>query len=242
MKMRYLAAAMLAASFATAASADILVVRSTGPSAKSFPPGKSLPDNGRITLKANDRLVVLDSRGTRELKGPGSFTPGGPAQAASRTAGLSAVAGSPQRRARIGAVRSVASAPARSPSIWHVDVSKSSNVCLADPNKVMLWRADTAKPVTLTVTGRNGASKNLSWPAGQSTLAWPSDLSINDGADYKLSWGAASQTNLKFRTLPSEPVGLDAMASSLIKNNCEAQLDLLIETVRLPENTNSTSG
>jgi hypothetical protein len=78
--------------------------------------------------------------------------------------------------------------------------------------------------------------------AGQSTLAWPSELSINDGADYRLSWGAASQTNLKFRTLPSEPVGLDAMASSLIKNNCEAQLDLLIETVRLPEDTNSTSG
>jgi hypothetical protein len=233
----HLAAAVLAASFATAASADILVVRSAGPSAKNFPPGKSLPENGRITLQANDRLVVLDGRGTRELRGPGSFTPGGPAQAASRASGLSAVAGGgPQRRARIGAVRSVGGGATRSPTIWHVDIAKSSNICLADPANVMLWRADASQTATLTIAGRGGTSRSVSWPAGQSTLAWPADLAISDGADYRLSWaGSAQPTSLKFRTLSAKPVGLEDMASSLIRNGCQAQLDLLIETVRLPD-------
>jgi hypothetical protein len=242
MRKMHLAAAVLAASIATAAaSADILVVRSAGPSAKNFPPGKSLPENGRITLQANDKLVVLDGRGTRELKGPGSFTPGGPAQAASRTAGLSGVA-APQRRARIGAVRSVGLSQPKSPTIWHIDVAKSSTVCLADPANVMLWRADASQPVTLKVTGSGGASRELNWSAGESTLSWPADLTIKDGADYRLSWGQSAQTNLRFKTLPSKPIGLEDMASSLIRNDCQAQLDLLIETVRLPDDGAATAG
>jgi hypothetical protein len=57
MSIRYLAAAV-ALTVATASSAAVLVVRSSGPSARNFPPGKSLADNGKIALKANDTLVV----------------------------------------------------------------------------------------------------------------------------------------------------------------------------------------
>lgn len=237
----HLAAAVLAASIATAAaSADILVVRSSGPSAKSFPPGKSLPETSRITLQANDKLVVLDGRGTRELKGPGTFTPAGPAQAASRTAALGGI-GTPQRRARIGAVRSVGVNQPKNPNIWRVDVAKSSNVCLADPQNVTLWRADASKPVTLTVAG-NGTTKTISWAAGESMLAWPEDLAIKEGTDYRLSWGGSGRSDLKFKTLPSKPVGLEEMASSLIRNDCQAQLDLLIETVKLPDDGTTPTG
>ena len=237
----HLAAAVLAASIATAsASADILVVRSSGPSAKNYPPGRSLPEAGRITLQANDRLVVLDGRGTREIKGPGTFSPAGPAQAASRTAALSGI-GTPQRRARIGAVRGAGLDQPKSPNIWRVDVAKSSTVCLADPANVTLWRADATKPVTLTVAAK-GTSKKLAWPAGQSLLAWPNDLPIADGTDYRLSWGAPGGSSVKFKTLPTKPIGLEEMASSLIRNGCQAQLDLLIETVKVPDAGASTTG
>ncbi|MDQ4088435.1 MAG: hypothetical protein M3177_10575, partial [Pseudomonadota bacterium] len=68
-------AALLVAGAASAA-ANVLVVRSSGPSTKSYPPGRSLPDNARIQLQAGDTVVLLSSAGTRTFRGPGSFSPG----------------------------------------------------------------------------------------------------------------------------------------------------------------------
>ena len=235
LKARHLALALVLGGSATAALADILVVRSTGPSAKMFPPGKSLPENGRITLKPSDMLVVLDGRGTRTLRGPGTFAAGAAPPAAARS--LQTAAAAPARRARIGAVRSVGTAsPARPATLWHVDVSKSSNICLADKSNVTLWRADATRPVSLTVARTGGPTQKVAWPAGQATLGWPAAVPIADGAEYRLSWdGAPAPTSLRFKTLSAKPTGIENTASSLITNQCDAQLDLLIETVRLPE-------
>ena len=74
MKVRLLAAAAALTAFAAvSASAAVLVVRSSGPSARGFPAGKALPDSEKLTLKANDVVVLLDSRGTRTLRGPGKL-------------------------------------------------------------------------------------------------------------------------------------------------------------------------
>ncbi|HYJ82947.1 MAG TPA: hypothetical protein VEW26_08925 [Allosphingosinicella sp.] len=212
------------------ALADILVVRSSGPSARSFPPGKRLPESARITLKANDQLTVLDGRGTRVIRGPGTFAAGAPA--AGRVASAGPVV---QRRARIGAVRGIETGELRPPSIWHVDVARSSNICVADPSKVTLWRADAGEALTLNIGGPGGQTRQLSWQPGSSTLAWPSDLPVADGSEYRLSWsGGSTPTALRFRTIPARPAGLEDMAQTLIRNQCDAQLDLFIDTVKLP--------
>jgi hypothetical protein len=228
-----LARPLIAAAFlltASAATADILVVRSTGPSARSFPPGKRLPESARLSLKASDQLIVLDGRGTRIIRGPGTFTAG--ASAPGRVASAAPVV---DRRARIGAVRGLDTGELRPPSIWHVDVARSSNVCVSDPGKVTLWRADPAKGLTLDIGGPGGRSKRLGWQPGSSTLAWPADLPVADGAEYRLSWsGGPAPTAIKFRTIAAKPAGLEDMAQTLIRNQCDAQLDLLIDTVKLP--------
>ncbi|HEX6376353.1 MAG TPA: hypothetical protein VFZ91_11605 [Allosphingosinicella sp.] len=223
-----IAAALLAT--AGAAMADILVVRSSGPSAKSYPPGRRLPENARISLKPSDQLIVLDGRGTRIIRGPGTFTAGAPAAGRVATA-TPAV----QRRARIGAVRGIDTGALRPPSIWHVDVARSSNVCVADASKLTLWRADPDAAATLSITGAGGRARQLGWQPGSSTLAWPSDLPVADGAEYRLSGnGTTSPTTVRFRTMPAKLAGLEDMAQNLIRNQCEAQLDLFIETVKLP--------
>lgn len=67
------AAALAALGLSTAAAADALVVRSTGPSAASYPVGRRLPDTERVVLRTGDRVVIVAQGGTRTLSGPGNF-------------------------------------------------------------------------------------------------------------------------------------------------------------------------
>jgi hypothetical protein len=238
-------AVLTIAGLAGIASADTLVVRSTGPSAKSYPPGRAIPDSAKIVLKANDQLVLLDGRGTRTLKGPGSFSPlaSTSATADSRSTFAALVAQRADRRARIGAVRSMTAQPARSPNIWLVDIDKSSNVCVADPAAVTMWRAGMPKPATVTVTGAGGRSETLAWAKDQATTPWPASLPISSGAQYSITWpGAAQPTTVRFVVLGAGLQGLEDLASVLIKNGCSAQLDLLIDTVTLPETAAAVGG
>jgi hypothetical protein len=212
---------------AASASADILVLRADGPSAKSFPPGRRLPDSARLVLKPSDELIVLDSRGTRTIRGPGNFVAGVAPPAV--TASAQPIV---QRRARIGAVRGVPTEN-RPPSIWAIDVAKSSNICILDPTMVSLWRADSAEPATLSITHLpDGATRQLKWEAGASTLAWPSDLAVANGGQYRLSLTSGTPASITFKTLAQRPSGLDDTASVLLANQCNAQLDLFIDTVK----------
>jgi len=210
---------------ATAAAANVLVVRSSGPSAKSYPPGRSLPDNARITLQANDSVVILANGATRTFRGPGNFSPTGAVQATTRT-----VATADGRRARIGAVRNAGLVP-RSPTIWHVDATQSGTFCLATTSEVNLWRPDATQAANLTITGPGGESQTIDWPAGQSVIAWPASVGIADGGEYRLRQaGVAVPTRITFQTLTSQPTDLQAVAQALIANDCEEQLNVLVET------------
>jgi hypothetical protein len=217
-----LAAALLVAA---PAAANVLVVRSAGPSAGAYPVGRSLPDNARITLRAGDSLVVLGGTGTRTFRGPGTFSPSSAVQAGART-----IASSDGRRARIGAVRSAGIVP-RGPTIWHVDVTQSGTFCLASASNVMLWRPDASTRTALTITGPNGRPRTVQWAAGRATLAWPSGNPVASGATYSFAQaGVAVPTQITFRTLATEPTDLEAVAAALIANGCQDQLDVLVET------------
>ena len=221
-----LALAALLVSGAASAGANVLVVRSTGPSAGAYPAGRSLPDNAQIALRTGDTLVVLASGGTRTFRGPGTFSPSQAVQAGTRT--TTAANG---RRARIGAVRSAGIVPASPTTIWHIDASQSGNMCLADTSNVMLWRADTSQATSVTISGAGGSSRQVAWPAGEATLAWPSDLSISDGAQYSLAQpGVAVPSRVTFRTLSSQTDDLSEVAAALIERECQEQLDLLVDS------------
>ena len=225
-RLSRLALTALLVSGATAASADVLVVRASGPSASTYPAGRSLPDTARITLRGGDTLVVLDARGTRTFRGPGTFTPASAAQAGPRTAQTAG-----DRRARIGAVRSAGIVPASPSTIWQIDVSQGGTVCLANTSEVTLWRPDASQTASLAISGPGGGARTLDWPAGSTTAAWPGDLPIADNARYQLSQaGTAVPTSITFRTLGSTPGDMQAVAQALIANGCQEQLDLLVDS------------
>jgi len=212
--------ALLAAA-AMPAAANVLVVRSTGPSAAAYPPGRSLPDNVRLTLRAGDAVIVLAAGGTRTFRGPGVFAPSAAAAPAQVGDG---------HRARIGAVRSAGIVP-HSPTIWHVDVTQSGTFCLSSASHVMLWRPDTSSPATLTISGASGAPRTMRWAAGQATAAWPVALPITNGSSFNIAQsGVAVPTQITFRMLAHEPADMQSVAQALIANGCQGQLDVLVET------------
>jgi len=220
------------------AMAAPLVVRSAGPSAKAYPAGKALADNAKIVLKAGDMLVLLNGKSTRTLTGPGTFDASASKEAAtSASSTLAALASSGgERRARIGAVRSVngTDTSGRNPNVFFVDMNRSSNMCVADMNTVTVWRHDTEKPATVTITRlADGKKATMDMVAGQSRATWPADVAVADGGKYTMSWeGAKAPTAVKFVLIqPSASATVEDLSSTLIKAGCSAQMDLLIATM-----------
>lgn len=205
--------------FAGAATAKTLVVRSTGPSAKAYPPGKSLPDNAKISLQAGDSVTVLGPGSKRTLRGPGTF----PTSSASAE-GLSMAAA---RRTRFGAMRT--GDLALNPSPWNLDVSQSGTMCVAGSG-LKMWRPNSEEAAKLSISGGAGASATVDWPAGKSTVEWPAAVKITSGAEYQLAMadGASAQT-VRFAIMPAIPQDITDAAQALIQNGCQNQLDVLVE-------------
>lgn len=211
------------------ADAASLVVRASGPSAASYPPGKMLPDTAKLVLKANDEVVLLDNKGTRTLHGPGNFSAlASAAVAASNGTALAALVDQrSDRRVRIGAVRAIDGTDRRPPNIWYIDSSRGGNVCIADPAQAMIWRPDPDKPASMSAAPATGAPATIDWGAAQAVQPWPQTLPLIEGVQYRIAGAPAAITITLVGTPPEE---LQDMAQLLIKHGCTAQLDLLVTT------------
>ena len=217
-----LLAVTAAALLGVPAAANVLVVRSSGPSAKTYPPGHSFADTAQVTLRPGDVMIVLGGQATRTLRGPGTFpVSAGPAKLAMANA---------SRRGRFSAMRAGDVPPV--PSLWHLDVSQSGSVCVADTGKVQLWRADPSEQVRLTLAPAGGAPRTLDWAAGQAVLDWPKDLPVGAGAAYEVSASNSSdKSKLVFASVGAAPQDEQGLAKALIAMGCQNQLDVLLETV-----------
>lgn len=220
------------------AAAAVLVVRATGPSAKIYTTGKALPDNSKITLKANDTVTLLDSRGTRTLKGPGTFDVS--ASAGGSTSALAALSGTNARRRTVGASRgdgAVRGAPTGATAgrnVWQADIGRSGNVCMVAPTDIGLYRADADTAETIAIRDMaSSKSASVEFAAGQRNASWPESLPIASGHQYEIRNGKNAVT-LTTKALARVPAGMEELAQSLIVNGCNAQLDVLVDTLTPP--------
>lgn len=215
-----------------------IVVASSGPSAATYPVGRKLDDAGTVTLRAGDTLTVLDAKGTRVLRGAGTFPvaarTGTPAKSA--TFAVLTMQRSAQR-VRTGAVRTGVSgdAPA-SPNLWFIDVARPGRRCLVQGQPVRLWRLDTAAPASYGLTpAAGGASLAIGFAAGAGVAAWDgAKLPVRDGGRYALSLGGKPVGTIETVLLPEQPRDAEAMAAELIAHGCSAQVDLLAATLGQP--------
>ena len=199
-RIALLAATFLPLAAAAPALADVLVVRSSGASAESYPAGRRLPDRATVTLAANDSVTVLGPAGTRVLRGPGTFPVSGP----SRLSPLAQeISNRSRRRDRIGAVRGAGTTR----GLWQVDVTRSGTFCVAR-GRPMLWRPDAAQPAMLTID-----SATTEWPAGNAAIRWPESVPFASGAEYSLQLSTRSEpASIRLITLQSPPPDLIDLA------------------------------
>jgi len=217
-KLMLWGAAVAIAFGATAGVANVVVVKSLGPSAKAYPPGKMLPESAKISLQGGDVVTVIGPSSAQTLRGPGNFD--------AKQIALASAAG---QRGRFGALR--ASEIAHNPSIWDIDVNAGGKVCVAEGSKVQLWRADSEGPVTVHIRNADGKSQELSWAAGAALAPWPAALPIKTGTQYSVDWpDGADPSKLDVVTVASPPADLVGAAQVLLENGCQKQLDLLVES------------
>ena len=202
----------------TAALANVVVVKSIGPSAKSYPPGKTLPESAKILLKSGDVVTIIGPGSVKTLRGPGSFD--------AKQVQLASAAG---QRGRFGALR--ASEVAHNPSVWDVDVSQGGKVCVAKGGKLALWRPDSEAEATVNIRAADGKTEVLSWAAGKALADWPAALPITN-ATYQVEWAdTGEKSSLDVVTIPQPPpTDVVGAAQVLIENGCQRQLDLLVES------------
>lgn len=223
--------------------AETIVVKSSGPSAKLYSPGKSIPDNSKVSLKQGDSLTILDGRGTRVLKGPGVFSTTASTVNSNSIGALLKNTGT--RQVRTGATRGVGETVQRPPNVWLIDSTRSGTVCVAGTEAVSLWGPSHDDAVTMTLTRiSDGKSVPVAWRPGQTVKAWPTaDMPISDGAQYRITAdGSANPVTLRFAALGPNPQGLESTASAMITAGCNGQLDLLIELVAVPADEDAPAG
>ena len=203
-----------------AAGARALVVRSVGPSAKAYPPGKALDDSAKISLQSGDSVTIVGGNSARTLRGPGTFPAAGGAQE---------LAMASARRGRFGAMRS--GDLALNPSPWNLDVTQSGTIC-ATGTGLKLWRPDSTEATKLTISKGGGAGTAVAWPAGKSTIDWPAAVPISSGVEYQLALADGAEVEkVKFAIMPAVPEEAVDAAKALVDRGCQNQLDVLVEAL-----------
>ena len=215
-KLWLVGAATAAILGSSAAVASVVVVKSLGPSAKAYPPGKTLPESAKITLQGGDVVTVLGPAAAQTLRGPGNFSAGQMTLASAE-------------RGRFGALR--AAEVARNPSIWDVDVTQSGKMCVTNASKLQLWRPESDAAVKISIHSSDGKSQDVDWAAGKASAIWPASLPVASGAQYQIEWPeTGDKSSVTFVTVPNAPPDLVGAAQVLIENGCQHQLDLLVQS------------
>lgn len=203
----------------TSAVAEVMVLRSVGPSSSRYPTGRRFPDNASFTLRNGDTLTLLTPQGTRVFRGQGQFFanrayPGGRQSAA-------------QVRIDIGGTRGpdASGAPTMPASVWGFAAYARGNLCFPAGARPLLWRSNAGAAINMVVADAGGREHRVAWPAGAAVVAWPASLAVTPNAPYRLRMPGATPQRIWLRPIANgDALSREALAQALIAARCEDQV------------------
>lgn len=237
-KMMAIALAAAACALVPGAASAGVVVSASGPSAGDFPVGRKLGDSERIVLRAGDTLTVLDGNGTRVLRGAGTFSLDQQRGPSSRSTFAVLTERRSAQRVRTGAVRGEdAGGILPPPNLWYVDINRPGKTCLADTERVRLWRGSAEGEAQYTLRGSAGGGKTVRFSDGEIMAPWDLvALPVAEGAEYRIATeGGTNAGSISFVLLVDVAEEPEDLAAQLIENGCTRQLELLSSALLVAE-------
>ncbi|MEO0590354.1 MAG: hypothetical protein AAFY81_08815 [Pseudomonadota bacterium] len=225
-----LAGALLVGAGSAALAEPAVVVKS---SASEFPVGSKVEDTDTITLENGESVTVLTNKGSRTMKGPGTFEVGAkPKSNRARFANFTRKRAA--SRSATGAVRAASEGVARpvNPNAYYVDVERSGAVCLYDLEAVRLWRPYNDGIQTYQVFDpQTEDSIDVTFDDGDSVAPLdPALLTLTEGIEYTVTGPeGASEAKVSFVSMTEEYKQPDRFADALVERGCMVQLETLAE-------------
>jgi hypothetical protein len=236
------ASALVLAMLPTIASANIVVVRSTGPSARTYPAGQSVAETGQISLRTGDRVVLLGPGGTRTLSGPGTFPAApGTVSAASRqqmARRYAAAMARANQQSALGGNRRVLHVPADvvaemanlpdAPGLWTYALGTRGNFCVPDVRDFILARPAGAPAASITMVRiiSPGVRHQMPIAAGTNILRWNGFTPV-DGDNLLVLGASTLPYRLRIVQIGTPPEDPQALTALLATRGCTEQLDRL---------------
>lgn len=225
------------ASGAIALAEPAIIVKST---VKDYKVGSKIDDQDTITLATGDKVSVLTTKGSRTMKGPGTFVVGAnPKSNRSRFTNLKRRGAS--TRTDPGAVRSALTADSSgrplSPKVFYVDVTRSGRMCLSSVQDVSLWRPYDDQSANYLVNGPDLEAPVSVFFGERKSVAPPQEqtLALSGGATYTIVGGQAGEgpavtiASVTIVDLGQDYARADQLADALFENGCMAQFEILRE-------------
>jgi len=225
--------------------AQVVVVKSSGPSADRFPVGTVLDEDDGIVLRKNDSVTVLHNGGTLVLNGPARLDQIERPAANSQRLTLAQITRAAQaKRVRAGATRdygkefqqalvenrraqqSAKTLSARVPTMWHVDVSLPGAWCYVDDEELEMWRLDAEGGIDVMFTPEGSEQVKMRWPEGENYAYWPNRASPQDGTRYFVQSPDKFAHYVTLHHVEFVPDMVE-LAQTLSDNDCFYQLDLI---------------
>lgn len=182
---------------ARVAVAQVVVLSAQGPSFGSYPQGAVLRADKISTLKAGDRLELLDAARSRGIKGV-AIVVGGQSAGGSRPILVGIFAKGQQAYPGIAATRRFTLQPVSTlgddDNLWRVDVTEGGDACVPAGQKPSFTRGDSgaSAPVSIPRTA-NGEKRAITYSAGGLAADWPAGLPVADGETYSVAFGKTAR-------------------------------------------------